>query len=305
MTLLHSFADFISDYTLPLPLYYIFAIILAPFRFISDVYYLLFVHPNLKSPPNTVYVNGLLGFGNNIPILKYWGILDKSIITPQNGPVSSSYDGAVELFYNLIGVGIDSQIKKVSAPINIHSSLHSNILVNNVGLVPNWDENHPLTFVCHSKGCSIFARLLLLLEQNAFPGHQTSSKWVKSIVLISPGLPGIDYLDNAGRDKVNLTITKNSKLYYFLAVQYYSSFLLPSFVKNLFDIRNPVYKSFDAFLHDNAYITPEYKEFSINLPIIKKIIKSNKIPINLYHIKTKYITWLNPYVILFYIIFNI
>jgi hypothetical protein len=281
MSILDFIGNYLSNYNLPLPIYYLCVVLLLPLRILSDIFNILFVHPNLISPPNTVYVNGLLGFGNSVPgLIKYWGVLNSNIITPEISPLGSSYDQAVELFYNLKGISSTSNLNsKTYAPVNFHSSLHQSIMVNNKGLIPQWNENSPLTFVCHSKGCSVVARLLLLLNNNAFPGHQTSSKWIKSIVFISPGLPGVDYIKTAGLDAINLTVIKYSKLYYFLLFQYIISKITPNFIRSWFDLNNPVYKRFEDFLHDNSYVYPEYNQINEDITNFTSLIQNTGIPL--------------------------
>jgi hypothetical protein len=318
-TILRILANYLSGFVIPLPIYYFIAILFAPFQFVRDIWSIFFTRPNVKSTPNTIYVSGVLGFGNAVPgPLSYWGVFDQStIITPNTGPLSSGYDLAVELFYNLKGVnqpilpdtstgwkfltigqilskimsvilklfGLKPSPVTVTAPINEngHEKLHRNLLVNNMGMVPNWDEDHPLTFVGHSKGCGAVLRLMLLLDQNVFPGHKTSAKWIKSIVLISPVLPNITYAASAGLDEKNLTTRKGSKFYYLFLLAYYFSIILPKFLRDLFDIDilrfNFDGNGLDNFLHDNSLIGPEYGQIIQILETIKQTIKNNNIPL--------------------------
>jgi hypothetical protein len=313
MSLLRSIADYVSKFNIPISLYYVMVFAFLPFQLMQDLWCIFFVHPNLKSPPNTIYVSGVLGFGNSIPgPVSYWGVLDsKTTITPDTGPLSSGYDLAVELFYNLKGVQtVNNDIptrfmstwlgkilikirngilnffvanyNKTSAPINAHAHLHSPLQVNKVGMVPQWSEEYPLTFVGHSKGCGAILRLMYMLDNDGFPGHKTSSKWIKSMVLISPVLPQLNYAELAGWDSANATVKYYSKMYYLFSIAYNLSTIFPVIIRNLWDVDIKRFNfngnGLDNFLHDNALVSPELIGITETFQQIKDIIKKNNIP---------------------------
>ena len=53
------------------------------------------------------------------------------------------------------------------------------------GRFREWDEKHPADFVGHSIGGVTLRVLQQLLEAGAFPGHQTSAAWMRSLTTIS------------------------------------------------------------------------------------------------------------------------
>jgi triacylglycerol lipase len=148
-----------------------------------------------------VLVHGLLGFGRDELLgFKYWGGLNdiqedlKSkgypCYTASVGAVSSNYDRAIELYYQIKGGWVDYG--------KFHSSEAGHLQKTNKyyqGLYPQWDAQHPIHLIGHSMGGQTIRVLIELLERGKLsertdPLHATlfdggKINWVESATTIS------------------------------------------------------------------------------------------------------------------------
>lgn len=140
---------------------------------------------SLSSAP-IVLVPGFLGneshwhlrrLNHKFPQLKF--------LTMNPGPASSHHDRACEIFYSLKGGATD-----YGEAHSAHCGHARFGRVHKAGLHPDWDANHPIDIVGHSIG-GVTARVLQqLLAEQAFPGHQTSAAWVRSLTCLASPLNG-------------------------------------------------------------------------------------------------------------------
>jgi len=176
-----------------------------------------------------VLVHGFLGFGPEASPagFRYWGGTGdlaahigagkRQVLTASVGPVSSNWDRAVELYYQLKGGCVDygarhaasnsgaGEVRKPAgkcwAP-DPASNPHGYPLA----LYPQWDAQHPLHFVAHSQGGQTVRTLIQLLENGAphgpgsegdgdlFAGGRTG--WVTSATTITTPHNGTTLRDN-------------------------------------------------------------------------------------------------------------
>ena len=162
---------------------------------IKFIYYLLLVcglHAANTDP--IVLIHGFLGWGREeISGTYYWGgqhdieqyLRNKGyrVITVSLGPISSSYDCAVETFYQIKG----GQLDYGQAHSKKYSLLQRPEGKKYVGLYPEWDENHPVHLMGYSFG-GVTSRMLLYLLNNTFVNDSTGL-FDKS-VLLGNSLPG-------------------------------------------------------------------------------------------------------------------
>ena len=162
---------------------------------IKFIYFLLLVcglHAANTDP--IVLIHGFLGWGREeISGTYYWGgqhdieqyLRNKGyrVITVSLGPISSSYDCAVETFYQIKG----GQLDYGQAHSKKYNLLRRPEGKNYVGLYPEWDENHPVHLMGYSFG-GVTSRMLLYLLNNTFVNDSTGL-FDKS-VLLGNSLPG-------------------------------------------------------------------------------------------------------------------
>ena len=84
------------------------------------------------------------------------------------GPISSNYDRAVEVFYQIKG----GQVDYGAAHSEKNNMIRSPIEKNYVGLYPKWNEKNPIHILGHSMGGQTARMLNYLLK----PGG-ISEKW--------------------------------------------------------------------------------------------------------------------------------
>ncbi len=166
-----------------------------------------------------VLVHGFLGFGPNElqgSGFKYWGGFNDveahmkttngshQVFSAAVGPVSSNWDRAVELYYQIKGGCADYgalQTAKSAAYGKIRKpagKCWARDPLNNpnrypLALYPAWDAAHPIHLVSHSQGGQTVRTLIQLLEQGSPNGDEgggelyTGGKigWVKSATTIS------------------------------------------------------------------------------------------------------------------------
>ncbi|PWF48771.1 hypothetical protein C7C56_009860 [Massilia glaciei] len=167
-----------------------------------------------------VLVHGFLGFGPNELSgtgFRYWGGFNdvaahmrgyngvtRKVMAASVGPVSSNWDRAVELYYQIKGGCADYGAKhtaKFSAygarrqPAGKCWAASASNNPNNypLALYPAWDAAHPLHLVAHSQGGQTIRVLIQLLENGSpngdegggalFTGGKTG--WIKSATTIS------------------------------------------------------------------------------------------------------------------------
>ena len=150
-----------------------------------------------------VLIHGFLGWGREeISDTYYWGgqhdieqyLRNKGyrVITVSIGPISSSYDCAIETFYQVKGGQVDYG-QEHSTKYGLDQRPEGK---KYKGLYPEWDQNHPVHLMGYSFG-GITSRMLLYLLNNMFVDDATGSPdesmllgsslpgWVKSITSLS------------------------------------------------------------------------------------------------------------------------
>ena len=150
-----------------------------------------------------ILIHGFLGWGKSeVGDVNYWGgqsdieqyLIDKgfNVYSVSLGPVSSTYDCAIETFYQIKGGQVnygDQHSKKYNLVQKPKEKYYP-------GLYPEWDENHPVHLIGYSFG-GLTARMLIHLLNSTFESNAngkpdesellgTSLKnWVKSITTMS------------------------------------------------------------------------------------------------------------------------
>lgn len=179
--------------------------------------FLIIIVISLLFPQNKypiVLVHGFAGWGTDEMMgYKYWGgfydleeYLEKrgfEVITISMGPVSSNWDRAVEMFYQLKGGQVDYG-KGHSYEYGIIQKPKEKVYQ---ALYPEWDAEHPVHLIAHSMGGQTARMLDYLLENiffidslEAIPEDsellgQKQSGWIKSITSISSPHNGTTYVD--------------------------------------------------------------------------------------------------------------
>jgi triacylglycerol lipase len=159
-----------------------------------------------------VLVHGFAGFGRDEALgYKYWGGFDdleaylnsqgRTTKTAVVGPVSSNWDRAVELFYQIKGGCVDYGANHAG-----HFG-HDRTVPGKCypGLYPQWDAAHPVHLVSHSMGGQTSKMLVHLLESNGAPHEPglfggAKKGWVKSVTAISSPLNGTTLANVVGND---------------------------------------------------------------------------------------------------------
>ncbi|MFQ6609295.1 MAG: esterase/lipase family protein [Fidelibacterota bacterium] len=144
-----------------------------------------------------VLVHGFIGWGRDeLNEYYYWGgkfdlesylkAQGFQVYTVSVGPISSNFDRAVEMFYQIKGGQVDYGA--------IHSKEYGLIRKppkkNYHGLYPQWDAEHPVHIIGHSMGGQTATMLeTLLKESNEKESSELLGKplngWIKSITTIS------------------------------------------------------------------------------------------------------------------------
>lgn len=165
-----------------------------------------------------VLVHGFLGFGPDElqgTGFKYWGGFNDiqahmstyngthQVMTAKVGPVSSNWDRAVELFYQIKGGCADYGVKHtakyavygaIQKPAGKCWAADPNNNPNHypLALYPSWDANHPIHLVAHSQGGQTIRTMIQLLENGSPDGDEGGGAlyggkvgWVKSAATIA------------------------------------------------------------------------------------------------------------------------
>ncbi len=166
-----------------------------------------------------VLVHGFLGFGPDElqgTGFKYWGGFNDveahmkryngthQVFTASVGPVSSNWDRAVELYYQIKGGCADYGAKHtaqyaafgaIQKPAGKCWATDANNNPNRypMALYPAWDASHPIHLVAHSQGGQTIRTLIQLMENGSPNGNEgggalyTGGKigWVKSATTIA------------------------------------------------------------------------------------------------------------------------
>ncbi|OQS04956.1 hypothetical protein THRCLA_02852 [Thraustotheca clavata] len=139
-----------------------------------------------------VLVHGAFGWGQNTPLFgtmpSYWPLKELDDINPnyivvEVGKISSDYDRACEVFYQLYGGQVDYGEE--------HSTNcgHLRFGATYQPAHPNWGENNPVHLLGHSCGSTTAIELYQLLCKDHF-GVGSNYKWIKSIICICGPLTG-------------------------------------------------------------------------------------------------------------------
>ena len=161
-----------------------------------------------------VLVHGLFGWGKEeMGDYRYWGgtsdlevILEKAgytVYTVSVGPISSNWDRAVEVYYQLKGGQVDYGLGHSKAYGLVQKPGEKTYS----GLYPEWNSNHPVHLVGHSMGGQTIRMLEYLLtnqiyadskkkilEESALLGRAREG-WISSITSIATPHDGSTLVD--------------------------------------------------------------------------------------------------------------
>ncbi|MBT3216815.1 MAG: lipase [Candidatus Marinimicrobia bacterium] len=151
-----------------------------------------------------ILVHGFMGWGRDeMAGYRYWGgkfdieeYLTENgfeVYTTSIGPVSSNWDRAIELFYQIKG----GQVDYGKAHSDKFGITQKPSVKKFPGLYPEWDSDHPIHLIGHSMGGQTVRMLLyqlthsiysdsldIILEESDLLGEEHSD-WVRSITSIS------------------------------------------------------------------------------------------------------------------------
>ena len=161
-----------------------------------------------------VLVHGFAGWGpDEIMGYKYWGgfydieeYLEKkgfTVYTVSLGPVSSNWDRAIELYYQLKGGQLDygkSHADKYGIIRQPEEKTYE-------ALYPEWDAEHPVHLIGHSMGGQTIRLLEYMLENSFYSDSMNTvleesdllgkelNGWIKSVTSLSTPHNGTTYVD--------------------------------------------------------------------------------------------------------------
>ena len=149
-----------------------------------------------------VLIHGFMGWGQDeMGEYSYWGgkknyieeLINEGhkIIAVSVGPISSNWDRAVEVFYQLKGGQVDYGFAHSEKNKIIQKPIGKKYL----GLYPEWDQEHPVHIIGHSMGGQTARMLNFLLSQEIYKNSINKEEsiflgeshvgWIKSITTIS------------------------------------------------------------------------------------------------------------------------
>ncbi|SFU91379.1 esterase/lipase family protein [Pseudoduganella namucuonensis] len=165
---------------------------------------IVMVHGFLGFGPDSLQGTGFLYWGGFNDVAGHLRTSQRQVHVAAVGPVSSNWDRAVELFYQIKGGCADCGARrtatsawagKIQKPAGKCWAADPNNNPNNypVALYPQWDAQHPIHLVSHSQGGQTIRTLIQLLENGPPNGSEgdgalyTGGKtgWVKSASTIA------------------------------------------------------------------------------------------------------------------------
>ncbi len=251
---------------------------------------------NAQNNYPVVFIHGFMGWGpEEMGNYSYWGGKNnyiKELHSDENkmfavsvGPISSNWDRAVEVFYQLKGGQVD------------YGALHSekNDIIRTpkgksyIGLYPQWSEENPIHIIGHSMGGQTARMLNYLLNQEFYNnrGEKEESDllgnsyfgWIKSITTIS-----------TPHDGTTLTHIITSTIPY---IQYFAG-IAGLFGNNYFDFdleqfgikkqRNETWLSFITGLKDNPIVyTENFSAYDLSLDGAKDLNSFSQVSPDVYY----------------------
>lgn len=178
-----------------------------------------------------ILVHGFLGFGPEQYAntgFRYWGGFDdlvahmgaggkRTVHAASVGPISSSWDRAAELYYQIKGGCVDygshhsARFARFGAIRMPAQKCWAADPANNpnrypMALYPAWDADHPIHLIGHSQGGQTIRLLIQLLENGSPDGDEGGGElyaggkrgWVKSVTTLSAPHDGTSLHDAIG-----------------------------------------------------------------------------------------------------------